>query len=491
MKRSVWITAACFVSAAILSATSGLAFAQPDNKPAGKAPPKQEEAANTHDVLLFRDGKMLYGKIVSETATTIRLKSEQKVSTGKGIPFETDFKKADILKIDRNVPIANAPKASDTDTPSASADIPKKTTDAAVDPDAKRVYVMELTGRFGRDISQTPIREALDDARRQNADYVVVVLQNDWDLANRGDELDDDAAAFDELFRAEDMAPIFTKEIPEKWRNQPKVIFWVKKAMGGAAFLPLICSDIYFHPEAKMGGIGNLTRLFNQGDEVVKQKQYSLRMGHAEGLANTGGYDYRLVRAMATTEYVLSVSYEGGKPVYHERMPEGPAETLLTDDGKNSSQDTDKDVVAGEGNDVLTLNAKLARDLQISKGTVETLDDLLFELGISRHAVVLNQGKEGQYTKAWATAVKNSIVQFRKLRQQVDEIPVTGNFNERARARGQKKKLLNDMKAIVRRFAEIMGEERALQVISDIDTEINVLDQQQQKDALDNRKRKK
>lgn len=478
MKRNSWIAAACLAVAASLVGATAIRAGEPDKK-AEKTPP--EAAANTRDALIFRDGKVIYGKITAESATTVTLKGDV-----KGIAFEAQYQKSDILDIKRGLPA----ETESTPAEAGSKEPERRADPATTDPDAKRVYVMELTGKFGRDISQTPIRDALEDARKQRADVVVVILQNDWDLVKGLEEKTDDQAAFDELFRAEDMAPVFTKGIPEKWQNPPKVVFWVKKAMGGAAFLPLICGDIYFHPDGKMGGIGNLTKLFGQmGDEVVRQKQYSLRMGHAEGLANVGGYDYRLVRAMATPEYVLSVAYEGGRPVYHERLPEGPDEILLTDDGKDTNQDTDKEIVAGEGNDVLTLNAKLARDLQVSKGTVETLDDLLFELGMSRNTVVVNKGKEGYFTKQWSDGVESALRNLRRLRERVNEIQITGEYTDRTRARGQRKKLLNDMKAIIRRYAEIFGQEQSLQMISQIDTEINVLDQEQQKDANDNRRK--
>jgi hypothetical protein len=51
----------------------------------------------------------------------------------------------------------------------------------------------------------------MDDAKKQNADYVVVVVDNDWSMALVGgfeeDDLPDDASQFDQLWRAEDMDP--------------------------------------------------------------------------------------------------------------------------------------------------------------------------------------------------------------------------------------------------------------------------------------------
>ena len=59
---------------------------------------EKAEAKPTQDVLIFRNGTVKYGKIVSENATKVVFKG-----MAAGIAYETDFEKADILEIKRNV----------------------------------------------------------------------------------------------------------------------------------------------------------------------------------------------------------------------------------------------------------------------------------------------------------------------------------------------------------------------------------------------------
>lgn len=406
-------------------------------------------AGEARDKLIFRSGKIVEGEVLEETEKTVRFK----VIVGS-ISAEQIFEKSDILKIER----AEAP-AEGSAKPAAKAEAAKADpvkTPADEGEESTNVYVIELKGVFGEDISQTPIRDAVKDAKKNKADYIIVVMDNDWSAEGGLVELPDDVAAFDELFRAEAIEPIFTQEIPREWENPPEIVFWIKQAMGGAAFLPFISKTIYMHPESRWGGMGNLSVMFgSMGDEVVRQKQYSLRMGHAEGMANWGGHDYRIVRAMARYEYVLSVKYEGGQPVLLERMPEGPDEYLLTDDGKDANTDTIVDRARGEGNDVLTLKAELAQKLLISKGTAETLDEVLYHLGISRNAKRVDT-RSRQIMEGWSEGVSNAKRALIRLAREYNDIQVQGDYEERSRARGQQKAKLEEILRIYARYGEAL-----------------------------------
>jgi hypothetical protein len=331
--------------------------------------------------------------------------------------------------------------------------------------DAKKVYVVELGGVFGEDISQSPIRSAMKDAKKLGADYIIFVLDNDWSYKRsdakhmEGDEKKDDAGQFDELFRAEAIEGTFTEDIRNEWTAQPEIVFWVKKAMGGACFLPFNCKTIYFSSEAKMGGIGKLEKIFGTtGDRVVREKQFALRLGHAEGRAIQGGYDPRIVRAMARTEYVLSYKMEGGKAVLLERMPEAPGEILLTDDGKDEREDTEEQLARGEGNDCLTLTPKVAYDLGVSKGTVDTMDDLLFQLGLARNHVMLKT-QAPQILKTWRDGLELARRQLPKLWHQFNEVAVKppAQYTQRNQARGKRKSILEEMQGIEKKYEEALN----------------------------------
>ncbi|HLO39483.1 MAG TPA: hypothetical protein VK176_00560 [Phycisphaerales bacterium] len=439
----------------------------------------------TQDKLIMRNGTTLIGKIVSETATKVRFKGEV-----NGIALDTEYEKSEILQIVRGIP---NPKATDSTAPAvpASAADPIKTPSPAATPDVtgkKRVYMLDLDGRFGRDISETPIRDALKDAQKQNADIILVKLNAEWKI--QGQDAGDDATSFDELFRAEKIGPVISDEI-ERWERPPQVIVWVQKAMGGAAFLPFYSKNIYFTSEGRMGGIGALTQMLDgRGDQSFRDKQYSLRLAHARGVANKYGYPWQIINAMTVTEYVLSVSYVGSEVIFHERMPEGPGEELLTDDGKDDRVDTVKQIVGGDGNDNLTLNATTARNLKVSKGTADSVEELMTELGIARDWVEIKDAKAGTIMNRWSEGFQEAIRDIRtRIPQKMAEIPAGGNFQERSKARSQRKRLLKEMQDLFRKYREVFGEETADGEIARIGTQIELIDQEQQRDAQENRRR--
>lgn len=402
------------------------------------------------DVLVFKDGKQVEGTILEETATSVRMKVEM-----YGIVSEMSYDKRDILAIRRGEvtdpapaePTEPQPKEPATDTP------------APVE-GGTRVYIANLSGQFGRDISETPIRNAVEDAYRNGAQVIVFVLDSEWKL-NPTEEAPDDVAKFDQLFRADTIFPILREEIPRMFDEDPKVVFWVKKAMGGACFLPLVSPNIYFHQDAKMGGVGNLTTMFGStGDEVVRQKQISLRLATAKGAAIEGGYDTKVIEAMTMIEKVFSYRLEGGKPVIEERLPDPSlGEILLTDDGLDANKDTIEQLARSQGNDVLTLDATLAQKLQISDGTVNTTEELLYALGLSRTGVRVDQNAD-KIMQQWSDGVTNAERRLRKLWQDFQGIQVQGEYSERTRARGQQRRTLEEMQGILRRYEEALVPQR-------------------------------
>lgn len=437
---------ACLLSMAgmICSATNpSLAYAEPPKAVAGSGA----------DILIFRDGRTLTGTILSETATSIKFKG-----VVSGIPFESEYDKKDILKtIKRDASAEPAPEsklAPVAATPEARTASPEPVTHAA---DGQKYYWIDLTGTFGEQITQTPLRDAIEDARKNNADCIIIMLDAEW-RANPLEKLPDDTSNFDEIFRSEKLTEIFTEDIPKNWTTKkPRIVFWVKQAMAGAALLPLVCPEIYFAPEARLGGLGNLSFMFEGvGDDVVREKQRSLRLAHAEGWANAGGYDVRLIRAMARMEYVLSYRIVNGKAELFEGLPTSGNEFLLTDDGKEQNADTVQDRVAGVGNDVLTLKADTAYTIGVSKKTVETREELLSAMGLDRTGVFV-KGRSAQIMKDWSNGLENVKRRLKKLRDDLGDVRVQapGDFAARTKARGQRTKILTEMLGILEgRFSE-------------------------------------
>ncbi len=404
---------------------------------------------DTPDQLIFKDGRIISGKVLEETETQVRF-----LVVVAGISGEQTYNKADILAIERGevgdeVEATTTPARGGVDHP----DNPIAADTA--DENAPGVYVLELTGKFGRDIAPTPIRNTIKDIAKYRPEYVIVVMDNTWETA-RGDERPDFAAEFDQFRITEEIEPILTKELPEILGYNPKVVVWVKTAMGGAAFLPLNFDTVYFSSDGKMGGIGNLTELFGStGTAIVREKQFSLRMGRARGMAVRGGYDTKIVTAMARVGYVLSYRIERGKAVLVEAMPNSDlGEFLLTDNGEGENADSVRALARGEGNDVLTLDAKIAGILGVSKGQVDELDDLLYELEIERSHKVI-EGKSKRLMERWGGELVSAERSLRDLWKQVGEIQVQGEYRERQAARARQMQIITKIILILEKYDEV------------------------------------
>lgn len=445
------------------------AAAQPAK--AGKAEARQAEAM---DLVIFRDGKTAEGKIIEETDTTVKMRV-----VVAGISAETVYDKSKILQIQR---AAKPAEKADAPKPAAKAE-PVTAKPAPAKDGAAKVYHVKLTGEFGRDISQTPMKAMVADARKYMPEYIVIELDNEFKWF--GQEIPEYAHFFDQLFRAEEIDPILTDEIRDdpQWTRKPRVIFWIRRAMGGAAFLPLSCPDIYFHPEGRMGGIGRVEETVQGGDHVVREKLFSARMGHVEGMAIRGGHPPELVRAMCRTEYVLSVGFEGGRPVFHERMPVSGDEILLTDDGQGDNEDPSP----LDGNDVLTLTADIAQRIGFSKATVDSLEDLMFELGIARNYEII-QGRGQKILEGWSKEVEDAERSIRRLWGQMADTPIGGEYDERTRARGVHLRALKQIRGIVDRYSEAINPRNLPQpmgidqLITTLNLRIDELEQEQRRD---------
>ncbi len=357
--------------------------------------------------------------------------------------------------------IAQAP----AEAPAAA--IPAATPESDADKvENKGVYVITMKGELGHNVSATPLKRVLDDVKKAQPDYLVCVV--DFDFSFYGRKMKDEAnaaggQAYNQLEKVRELGVLLTDDIrdDQTWKKKPQLVMWVKKALGGPAFLPFISPTIYYHSDALHGGIGYLDKSFDgRGDEVVREKQYSLRLGRAEGLAIKGGYDPRIILAMSRSETVLSYDLVGGKAVLRE---DDKGQEILTIDGsKEENKDNYEDIIRGKGKAVLTLNARTALALGISKGTVDTMDDLLSELGIARNHTMI-KGKAESILKAWASDVTEAEAQFAAYWAKFNEIQVSGkDAAERNKARGRQLGVLRNISDLLRKYKEAINP-RAIQ----------------------------
>lgn len=497
--RSAAMGAAMFVACA--GGFPSVAMAQT------KAPEiKRTESGTDQDVLVLRDGTILTGTIVSEDKTKVVFKRMI-----AGIPYQeeielkkiAEIKKASKKPSDTPAPAGDKPseeKPADEKSGADGAPAPekadnsKKVEDVVGIGDGNAYYWIKLDGVLGRDISQTPVRDMVRDAREHKADVIIIEVNSRWTgrIAPEYIAYADPGRTATQVFRIEPITTIFTNDIPKEWTYKPRLVMWVKEGRGGIAPLPFVAPEMYFHPLGQLGALGGLESLFDGvGDEVVREKQRSLRLGHLEGLLRAGGYDYRIMRAMTRREYILTLGFDAnGNAVMLDRRPETAGEELLTDSGEKSEADDMSAVAGGVGNDWLTLNARTAGLLGVSKGTADSQDELLLALGLDRSGKKI-VSKSSKIMDDWKTSLDRAERALKKASREFADVRVEqpGGWNERRQARAKQKKYLQEMKRIQTQWGEgllpeFLGQNR-IPGIPEIDDAINTIDTRQQLDKKD------
>lgn len=443
-------------------AGAGLLAAPAFAQDAKKADASKAAASDGQDTLIFRNGNTLTGTIVSETDKKVKFKS--KVS---GIEFETEYDKSEILDLKRSKKAGGKNEATKDTAKGGEKVDPASLIVSGAKKDNKDVddgrtgpkyYYVKLTGKFGSDITQTPMKQAVDDAYAQGAEVLIFEVDADWSTPDSNSDIQQEGRQVQQsfgIFRAVPINDVFVKYIPSVYGdNRPKVVFYVKSAMGGAAFVPMVSCERYCSPDAKWGGIGNLSWMFGGGSQRVLEKWKAAALQTAQGFANWGCVPEEILRAMARIEYVLSVRYVDGKPQYFEGYPTNPGEELLTDDGtEESEKDNIEQLARFQGNDVLLITAERAEKLQLSKGTVASKEELLDRLDLTLAGRAVDARSERIF-KNWVDGLERAKNAIDKLARDYREVRVEGEWEARRAARGRQMRLLDEMVNLFRQYGE-------------------------------------
>lgn len=493
--------------AAVLAPAPALAQSpKPDAKKVDAA------TATKKDQLIFKSGRQVDGVILEETETTVRML----VIFSDTLRSETTFQKSEILEIkrdafkpdpakdkkgeekDKDKKADDKPADAKKDTGAPAPIDPSKLVDVSgkpVPPGVDKVYLVTFGGEFGRDLTRTPLKQVMDEIVKVQPD--IVIVRFDHAFSQHGEEKVDwsvDYEQYDELEIARQLDTLLMDRVDYggEFKKKPRMVAWVNKALGGAAFLPFTFREIYYTSDGRHGGLGAIELLLaGIGDEVVRQKQYSLRIARAVGLCEKGGHDKVIMQAMSLARFILSYRVVNGKVEFLEDMPPTADWFLLKDDGafNEAHRDSAQDLVRLKGNDILTLDAKTAFDIGFSNGTADTVEELLSKMGVTRgYAVIKNTSREVLST--WSREVgkaEDGAVKLIRQYQSV-EVKAPGGFKERTAARTQRKNLLRQVQSVVGRYAEAINPRRLgvpEQLIGQIDVVIDRIETEQRLDRPD------
>lgn len=452
-------------------------------RPVLAEPNAQASADDRFVEIVLADGRVIKAEILEETPTEYRVMAYLM----EGFPaVETTYRKSMVTEIRRGVtkPGGAAPEqAGDSTIPQ-----PKDTAKPKVAEGAAQIVLTNVDGQVGFDFSPTPLLKFFRMVDEQFADigadgkvrsehrkdHIVVFKFNTETNPNAG---------IDGMFSIMDIKNIMHDEINKGRR----IVFWIQRGVNGAAVLPMMSPEIYFTTRGIMVVTSDLED-FQFGDEVVREKQISLRQGHAEGFPILGGYHEVgpvLVRAMIRRMYEFWYKKEGGKVFARNDPP--PADELdqwiqLSDDGAGPNKDDPDDINELWGNDRVWLDATRAYDLGISRGVADTLDDLAFHLGVGRNYQQVLKDEGEDLFRRWRNELERALAQIHPGDQQRPRGELwraydkAGELPTPQAQLGRQKNSLEKIVGYLRKYQEVLDPNR--QQIANLEVQIELLRQQ-------------
>jgi hypothetical protein len=353
------------------------------------------------------------------------------------------------------------------------------------DPETTRVYVIPVRGQFGQNVTATPLKRALNDAKKEQPDVIMVVI--DCTFTINGQTYQEWATGAGEIVwqsnalpTAGELSTLFHEGIRDdaEWKTRkgekPRIVAWVKHAMGPATMFAMSFREIYMAEGAHLGGVGYLDQMMNDdgGSQRVLEKWRGARLGRFTGLLQLGGYPEELARAMARSDTLMSVDFQGGKPVFREDLA---GEIILADGADETRRDTLQDLVRMKGNDVLTMDAELAKKLGVSKGTVNSEDEMVASLGIERTYAVRGDRAAKEMIR-WSREVAQAEQRFAQRWREFNQIQVNGQTaTERNAQRGKRLGILNQIKRDLEMYKESINPQAIRGAPQQWVSEINVI----------------
>jgi hypothetical protein len=430
-----------------------------------------DEARQTEDVLILSSGQTVRGQIIEETADEIRIR----VTVGS-LSAETTYPRTEVIDINRDQPMSGEAPSDDRSGRDGDRD---RDDEATWDPndDTARIYYVEVEGLIPHHFSKESLIEVFEDVDETFGDVTTTYIGAD-EVKRVVPEARDknivvfrlsvstmEGTAFRGMYTANDLAPIFREEIDQKGR---RVVFWVDEATQGGVFVPLTGPELYFAPSGFMGGIGSLDE-FKTGDTLVDEKLIGAMLGQATGYVIRAGYGEagsHIVQAMARPQYFFAVNTSGGR-----------ADTMLREpqpsDGPNWR------VISSPGQ-ALQLDDDLAQKLNISRGTVSSIDDLAFELGIERNYKVIEDNRAVVMLERWADDFREAIEQVNTRNGElwiehselIEQMNAAETVNEYNRYRGQAIRKLRQIRSVIGRFADYLDPNGQWRASIDVDIEV-------------------
>lgn len=395
--------------AALASAVTLATLPMSERAFAGDEPPAAATgtpaATTTEDILHMSDGRVLRGKIISETDTKIVF---EYLDRNLNVKTKLTYDKEKVLKIEKGVVIAApAPTDAKPKTPTTGGSSSKKTEDAksfgaarvtSATEGVPSFYIVPIEGQMGTDVVSDIYKDVLKDIEAMNPDVILFKM----DCKDSEDVLYSTIGKEEAGLADMDDFRTFVNMFRDDLRGKRQVM-WVQDSQGMSSVVALAWPELYMMPSARLGGLVSAreqTGFDSWQDEDVRGKMTAAFMAWIKGFLEYGGYSLVLADAMVQPKFSLSATWRGRDVVW-----------ALDDSGEYTVDANEKRTTE--------FRAKTAEDFCISKGTAETMDDLALLLGYREYQVQDGKAEKilDQYREEWRRQYDQAFVLFQDYNQ--------------------------------------------------------------------------
>lgn len=371
--------------------------------------------ALAEDVIVLKDGTKVTGVITDEKPEFVWVQ----VKFGE-MKKPRLVNRADIKEIIREKPAADAQaaatdaaKPASTDSVSAPRDGKKDDTRPALNTGAARVAIITMEEMVGPFMNADAFKHSLTLIPKDEKPDIVVMRINSGGGA---------------LFEVPKLMDLIQKDLEPNYRT----VAWIESAISAAAMTALNMEEIYMMKRGNIGGATGYRMIGGKAEAISGEGlENVIKMG--EQIAKNGRYDPLVIRAM------------------QEFMP---LSANIDADGRVTWQADDKgQFLVNRADRILTLNAADALKFRISKGTADTLPELMSLMGVQEYVVVGD--KAAEYMVDFRSNVQKAQNELNELRQTLNFI--VGNAQnlqdqrDRNREFGKARNIVDQMQAWVKR----------------------------------------
>jgi hypothetical protein len=405
-------------TASLVLAMGVLALSVPGTATAFPGAGQDQDQVQTEDVIYHVDGRVFKGQILEETPERIVLEYHNRTVN---IHTKMTFKREEIARIEKDVPVAGAPVAGGQPTTPArpaaagASKKGKKEADSLVDDrktfgvhragvDEKAVpsvYVVPMKGQMGTDISLTVYEEMKDDILLHRPDVLIIVMETideEDRIYSRIEEFDKGQHSLDFLDMYQDLVRFFHEDL-----GDIKQALWIHDSVGVSSVVAFSWEHIFMKPEARLSGARAAAVHFEavKSDADMYGKFREAYMALLKGFVEYGHSNaLNVMDAMVRPEYKLSASWKGRE-----------VEWRLDDKGETVVDNDDKEPA--------NFVAKTAEDFMICEGLAETLDDIALLVGKREYRVIDGKGDDifNKHKEDWRRAAENCVEWIRDYQQ--------------------------------------------------------------------------